>query len=84
MYARTTSLTILYIRKIIPDDMSIPFWGAWPYRGGAKRFFSSYMEEKFRKNSPKLAKNNALNSTKFIGNSSGIHRRLLAWQSQLI
>ena len=44
MYARTTSLTIPYIRNIIPDDMSIPFWGAWPYRGGAKRSFSTYVK----------------------------------------
>ena len=44
MYARTTSLTISYIRNMIPDDLSIPFWGALPYRGGAKRFFSTYVK----------------------------------------
>jgi hypothetical protein len=35
MYTRATSLPILYIRNIIPDDMASPFWSASPYRGGA-------------------------------------------------
>ena len=47
MYTRATSLPKLYIRNIIPDDMDIPVWSAWPYRGGAKRPFSTYVEEEF-------------------------------------
>jgi hypothetical protein len=34
MYTRATSLSSLYIRNLIPDDMSILFWGTWPYRAG--------------------------------------------------
>src|SRR5215212_7119294 len=34
MYTRTTSLQKLYIRNIIPDDVSIALVGTWPYRGG--------------------------------------------------
>jgi hypothetical protein len=37
MYIGTTSLPKLYIRNIIPDDMSIPRRRSWPYRGGSVR-----------------------------------------------
>jgi hypothetical protein len=35
MYTGVTSLPNLYIRNIIPDDVSIALVGTWPYRGGA-------------------------------------------------
>ena len=34
MYTRTTSLQKLYIRNMIPTDVSIALVGTWPYRGG--------------------------------------------------
>jgi len=47
MYNGATSLPNLYIRNIIPEDVGILFWGTGLYRGGAKRSFSTYVEEKF-------------------------------------
>jgi hypothetical protein len=40
MYTADTSLPRLYIRKIIPDDVHMPIWGTWPYRGGAMLNFA--------------------------------------------
>jgi hypothetical protein len=40
MYARTTSLAILYIRNIIPDDMGIPSPAALAKRGGSMQTFT--------------------------------------------
>jgi hypothetical protein len=39
MYTRATSLPNLYIRNIMPDDMSIHLWSTWPYWGGPMRTF---------------------------------------------
>jgi hypothetical protein len=47
MYTKATSLPNLYIRNIVPDDTIIPLPSTWPYRGGAKRPFSTYVEEEF-------------------------------------
>ena len=32
-------------QRIIPDDMGIPRYRSWTYRGGAKRSFSTYVDE---------------------------------------
>jgi hypothetical protein len=47
MYTRTKSLPNLYIRNIIPDDVSIPSSASLAYRGGAKRLVSNDVEEEF-------------------------------------
>src|SRR5215213_7354294 len=47
MYTSATSLPNLYIRNIIPHVRASLFWSVWPYRGGAKRSFSTYVEEEF-------------------------------------
>jgi len=40
MYIRTTSLLALYIRNLIPDDVSIPSPASLAYRGGGMETFT--------------------------------------------
>jgi hypothetical protein len=47
MYTRATSLPNLYIRNIIPDDMGVPFWSTWAYRGGVMRYSPECVEWAF-------------------------------------
>jgi hypothetical protein len=35
------------LRRIIPHVRASLFWSVWPYRGGAKRSFATYVEEEF-------------------------------------
>jgi hypothetical protein len=47
MYTRATSLSNLYIRNIILDDMGIPLLGTGLYRGGAKPYSPECVEGEF-------------------------------------
>ena len=47
MYTRTASLTILYIRTLMPDDTVIPSPATLADWGGAMAYSSNVMECKF-------------------------------------
>jgi hypothetical protein len=47
MYTRTASLTILYIRNVMPDDTVIPSPATLADWGGAMAYSSNVMECKF-------------------------------------
>jgi hypothetical protein len=49
MYTRAKSLPILYIRNIIPDDMSIPSSASLAYQGGAVQTLTPSLFELVKK-----------------------------------